>query len=81
MRRLGGAASSASAPSASSSAPSASSSAAKAKAAAPAKNVKLDAADVALVVDQLDLSRPKATELLKAHDGDAVEAMRAYVRA
>ncbi|KAL6863159.1 hypothetical protein ACO1O0_003403 [Amphichorda felina] len=49
---------------------------------APArKNVKVDAADVALLVDQLDMTKPKATELLKAHDGDAVRAMRAYVSA
>ena len=47
---------------------------------APArKNVKVDAADVALLVEELDLPKPKATELLKAHDGDAVNAMRAYV--
>ncbi|POR35786.1 Uncharacterized protein TPAR_04013 [Tolypocladium paradoxum] len=49
--------------------------------AAPAKNVKVDAADVALVLDQLELTRAKATELLKAHDGDAVKAMRGYVNA
>ena len=49
--------------------------------AAPAKNVKVDAADVALVVDQLELTRAKATELLKAHDGDAVKAMRGFVNA
>jgi hypothetical protein len=30
-------------------------------------------------VDELDLTKPKATDLLKAHDGDAVKAMRAYV--
>ncbi|KAM4058042.1 hypothetical protein HRG_011002 [Hirsutella rhossiliensis] len=52
-----------------------------AAAASPVKNVKVDAADVALVVDQLELPRPKATELLKAHDGDAVKAMRAYISA
>lgn len=49
--------------------------------AAPVKNVKVDAADLALVVDQLELTRAKATELLKAHDGDAVKAMRAFVSA
>ncbi|KAI0126918.1 hypothetical protein BJ170DRAFT_423690 [Xylariales sp. AK1849] len=43
------------------------------------KKVKIDAADVALLVDELDLSKPKATELLKAHDGDAVQAMRAFI--
>lgn len=30
-------------------------------------------------VDELDLSKAKATELLKAHDGDAVKAMRAFI--
>ncbi|KND91295.1 hypothetical protein TOPH_04153 [Tolypocladium ophioglossoides CBS 100239] len=49
--------------------------------AAPTKNVKVDAADVALVVDQLELTRAKATELLKAHDGDAVKAMRGFISA
>lgn len=49
---------------------------------APArKNVKVDPADIALLVDELDMAKPKATELLKAHDGDAVNAMRAYVTA
>ncbi|KAK7459803.1 hypothetical protein CaCOL14_009235 [Colletotrichum acutatum] len=41
------------------------------------KNVKVDAADVALLVDELELTKPKATELLKANDGDAVKAMKA----
>ncbi|KAK1988630.1 hypothetical protein LZ30DRAFT_776697 [Colletotrichum cereale] len=44
------------------------------------KNVKVDAADVALLVDELELPKPKATELLKANDGDAVKAMKAYLR-
>jgi NACalpha-BTF3-like transcription factor len=43
--------------------------------------VKVDQADVALLVDELDLSKPKATELLKSNEGDAVKAMRAYVSA
>jgi NACalpha-BTF3-like transcription factor len=50
-------------------------------AATPAKNVKVDAADVNLLVDELELPKPKATELLKAHDGDAVKAMRAWIKA
>ncbi|PNY29238.1 Uncharacterized protein TCAP_00846 [Tolypocladium capitatum] len=54
---------------------------ASAATAPPAKNVKVDAADVALVVDQLELTRAKATELLKLHDGDAVKAMRSFVNA
>ncbi|KAI0517175.1 hypothetical protein F5B22DRAFT_131747 [Xylaria bambusicola] len=43
------------------------------------KKVKVDAADVALLVDELELTKPKATELLKVHDGDAVRAMRAFI--
>ncbi|QYS96637.1 HYPK_UBA domain-containing protein [Trichoderma simmonsii] len=42
--------------------------------------VKVDAADVALLVDQLDVTKSKATELLKAHEGDAVAVMRAVAR-
>ncbi|PGH12473.1 hypothetical protein AJ79_04217 [Helicocarpus griseus UAMH5409] len=41
--------------------------------------VKVSAEDVGLLVDQLDLTKIKATELLKAHDGDAVKAMRAFI--
>ncbi|KAK4129626.1 hypothetical protein N657DRAFT_652968 [Parathielavia appendiculata] len=44
------------------------------------KTVKVDAADVKLLVDEFELSKPKATELLKAHDGDAVRAMKAYLQ-
>ncbi|GAB7325805.1 hypothetical protein MBLNU13_g09890t1 [Cladosporium sp. NU13] len=47
----------------------------------PAKLIKVDAADVSLLAEQLDLSRPKATELLRAHDADAVRAMKAWVSA
>ncbi|KAI1821298.1 hypothetical protein F4861DRAFT_479088 [Xylaria intraflava] len=43
------------------------------------KKVKVDAADVALLVEQLELTKAKATELLKTHDGDAVRAMRAFI--
>ncbi|CAM1510139.1 Fc.00g004740.m01.CDS01 [Cosmosporella sp. VM-42] len=43
------------------------------------KNVKVDPADVALLVDNLDLNKPKATELLKSHEGNAVKAMRAFI--
>ncbi|ETS82147.1 hypothetical protein PFICI_07149 [Pestalotiopsis fici W106-1] len=45
------------------------------------KKVKVDAADVALLVNELDLTKVKATELLKAHEGDAVKAMRAFISA
>lgn len=30
-------------------------------------------------VDQLEVSKVKATEMLKAHEGDAVQTLRAYV--
>ncbi|KAJ5834823.1 hypothetical protein N7447_000849 [Penicillium robsamsonii] len=43
------------------------------------KIVKVAPADVALLVDQLDLNKIKATELLKAHDGDAIKAMKAFI--
>jgi len=45
------------------------------------KKVKVDPADVTLLVDQLDLSKIKATELLKQHEGDAVKAMIAFIMA
>ena len=45
------------------------------------KNVKVEAADVTLLVDELELPKPKATELLKNNEGDAVKAMRAFVAA
>ncbi|KAI0466624.1 hypothetical protein F4859DRAFT_293489 [Xylaria cf. heliscus] len=44
------------------------------------KKVKVDPADVALLVDELELTKAKATEFLKAHDGDAVRAMRAFIK-
>ncbi|CBX95184.1 hypothetical protein IAQ61_009714 [Plenodomus lingam] len=43
------------------------------------KNVKIEASDVTLLVSELELSKQKATELLRANDGDAVKAMTAYV--
>ncbi|POS76375.1 hypothetical protein DHEL01_v205238 [Diaporthe helianthi] len=43
------------------------------------KKVKVDAADVTLLVDELDLTKPKATELLKQYEGDAIKAMRAFI--
>ncbi|PTB65933.1 hypothetical protein BBK36DRAFT_1203169 [Trichoderma citrinoviride] len=48
--------------------------------AAAKKTVKVDAADVALLVDQIEVTKARATELLKAHDGDAVAALRAVAR-
>ncbi|KAM5343047.1 hypothetical protein ACJ41O_014013 [Fusarium nematophilum] len=52
-----------------------------AAAAASHKNVKVDPADVSLLVDELDLPKARATELLKSNEGDAVKAMRAFVNA
>ncbi|KAF2726455.1 hypothetical protein EJ04DRAFT_480370 [Polyplosphaeria fusca] len=43
------------------------------------KVIKVDASDVALLVDQLDITKIKATELLRQHDGDAVKAMSTFV--
>lgn len=48
----------------------------------PAKPlVKVDQADVALLVEQLDVSKAKATELLRQNEADAVKAMTAWVEA
>ncbi|KAI1945797.1 hypothetical protein LOZ03_003656 [Ophidiomyces ophidiicola] len=41
--------------------------------------VKVKAEDVNLLVDQLEFSKPKATELLKTHEGDPRKALRAFV--
>ncbi|KAK5136261.1 hypothetical protein LTR08_003868 [Meristemomyces frigidus] len=43
--------------------------------------VKVDAGDVAVLAEHLDVSKTKATELLRAHDADAVKAMTAWVTA
>ncbi|KAG4425068.1 hypothetical protein IFR04_001838 [Cadophora malorum] len=43
------------------------------------KTVKVDPADVTLLIDELELTKPKATDLLKAHDGNAEAALRAYI--
>ncbi|KAI1192784.1 hypothetical protein F5X97DRAFT_316295 [Nemania serpens] len=45
-----------------------------------AKKIKIDPAEVQLIMDALDLTKAKATELFKAHDGNSVAAMTAYVR-
>ena len=42
--------------------------------------IKVDQADVGLLVEELDLNKIKATELLRAHDGDAVKAITAFIR-
>ncbi|KAH6672592.1 hypothetical protein B0J14DRAFT_76277 [Halenospora varia] len=46
---------------------------------APKKVVKVDQADVALLVEELELSKIKATDLLKSHDGDVMKALRAFI--
>ncbi|CRG90114.1 hypothetical protein PISL3812_07155 [Talaromyces islandicus] len=43
------------------------------------KAVKIAAEDVTLLVDELDLTKTKATELLKSHDGDVKQALRAFI--
>ncbi|QSZ28707.1 hypothetical protein DSL72_003207 [Monilinia vaccinii-corymbosi] len=43
------------------------------------KMVKVEAADVTLLVEHLELTKTKATDLLKAHEGDVVKALKAYV--
>ena len=49
---------------------------------APAgKSVKVDQADVALLVDELEVSKVRATEMLRSCEGDAVKAMREFVTA
>ncbi|KAL6712440.1 hypothetical protein ACN47E_000317 [Coniothyrium glycines] len=45
------------------------------------KAVKVEASDVALLVSELELSKQKATELLRANQGNAIKAMTAYVTA
>ncbi|OBT63116.1 hypothetical protein VE03_07462 [Pseudogymnoascus sp. 23342-1-I1] len=41
--------------------------------------VKVEAGDVRVVIEECELSKPKATELLKANEGDLVRALRAFV--
>ncbi|TGO40985.1 hypothetical protein BHYA_0028g00260 [Botrytis hyacinthi] len=43
------------------------------------KIVKVEATDVNLLVEELELTKIKATDLLKAHDGDATTALKAYI--
>ncbi|KAF2105510.1 hypothetical protein BDV96DRAFT_655588 [Lophiotrema nucula] len=45
------------------------------------KAIKVDPADVTLLVSELELPKPKVLELLRQHDGDAVQAMKAWVTA
>ncbi|KAF1982567.1 hypothetical protein K402DRAFT_384428 [Aulographum hederae CBS 113979] len=41
--------------------------------------VKIAAADVAFIADQFDLSKPRATDMLRANEGNAKKAMSAFV--
>ncbi|KAJ5935303.1 hypothetical protein N7466_004850 [Penicillium verhagenii] len=43
------------------------------------KAVKISAADVTFLADQLDLNKSQATELLKASEGDVTLALRAFL--
>ncbi|CAG8973609.1 hypothetical protein HYALB_00009761 [Hymenoscyphus albidus] len=43
------------------------------------KVVKVDQADVALLIEELELSKIKATDLLKSHDGMVEDALRSFV--
>ncbi|KAJ5579821.1 uncharacterized protein N7459_005806 [Penicillium hispanicum] len=43
------------------------------------KAVKVTAADVSFLSDQLDVHKNKATELLKAHEGNVTLAMKAFI--
>ena len=42
--------------------------------------IKVDQADVNILVQECDLSKTKAKELLQAHEGDFEKALRAFVR-
>ncbi|PIG82366.1 hypothetical protein AARAC_009307, partial [Aspergillus arachidicola] len=43
------------------------------------KAVKVTSEDISLLVDQLDLTKVKATELLKSNNGDAKQAIKAFI--
>ncbi|KAH3910959.1 hypothetical protein HBI56_002390 [Parastagonospora nodorum] len=43
------------------------------------KTVKVEPADVNLLVAELEVSKQKATELLRVNEGDAVKAITAFV--
>ncbi|KIW98917.1 uncharacterized protein Z519_00580 [Cladophialophora bantiana CBS 173.52] len=43
------------------------------------KKVKIAAEDVNFLVEELDLSKNKATELLRSHDGNATLAIKAFI--
>ncbi|EXJ95957.1 hypothetical protein A1O1_01082 [Capronia coronata CBS 617.96] len=43
------------------------------------KKVKIAAEDVTFLVEELDLSKPKATDLLRSHDGNAMQAIKSFL--
>jgi len=43
------------------------------------KKVKVSSEDVNFLVEELELTKNKATELLRAHDGDSLRAIKAYI--
>ncbi|PVI00216.1 hypothetical protein DM02DRAFT_614552 [Periconia macrospinosa] len=43
------------------------------------KIVKIDAADVSLLVAQLELPKQKATDLLRANDGNVLMAIKTFI--
>ncbi|ETN38641.1 uncharacterized protein HMPREF1541_06678 [Cyphellophora europaea CBS 101466] len=45
----------------------------------PRKKIKIASEDVTFLVEELDLTKVKATELLRTHEGDAVKAVRAFI--
>ncbi|KAJ5480724.1 hypothetical protein N7539_006618 [Penicillium diatomitis] len=46
---------------------------------APRKVVKVNPADVTLLVEQLELNKSKATDLLRANEGDVNRAIEAFI--
>ena len=42
--------------------------------------IKVDQADVSVLVEECDLTKAKATELLRAHEGDFEKTLRAWLR-
>ncbi|SZF01378.1 unnamed protein product [Blumeria hordei] len=45
-----------------------------------AKSIKYAPADINLIVEELELSKPKANELLRLNDGDLEKALRQFIR-
>ncbi|KAL2403054.1 hypothetical protein ABEF95_016170 [Exophiala dermatitidis] len=44
------------------------------------KKIKIAAEDVNFLVEELDLSKVKATDLLRSHEGNATEAIKSFLR-